>query len=106
MQPREVSKYAKLIDVFPTATSLAKIDYDNYTLGRDLLDSATTNTAAFVYLQNKGEKAVGLLKDGYYLEKTNSSKKISLFSLETNSIENITLKKPEIAMAMDSLLSG
>ncbi len=106
VQPREVSKYAKLIDVFPTATSLAKIDYDNYTLGRDLLDSATTNTAAFVYLQNKGEKAVGLLKDGYYLEKTNSSKKISLFSLETNSIENITLKKPEIAMAMDSLLSG
>ena len=106
VQPREVSKYAKLIDVFPTATSLAKIDYDNYTLGRDLLDSATTNTAAFVYLQNKGEKAVGLLKDGYYLEKTNSSKKISLFSLETNSIENIKLEKPEIAMAMDSLLSG
>jgi len=105
-QPREVTKYAKLIDIFPTATSLAKIDYDNYTLGRDLLDSATTNTAAFVYLQNKGEKAVGLLKDGYYLEKTNSSKKISLFSLETNSIENIKLEKPEIAMAMDSLLSG
>ena len=105
-QPREVTKYAKLIDIFPTATSLAKIDYDNYTLGRDLLDSATTNTAAFVYLENKGEKAVGLLKDGYYLEKTNSSKKISLFSLETNSIENIKLEKPEIAMAMDSLLSG
>ena len=105
-QPREVTKYAKLIDIFPTATSLAKIDYDNYTLGRDLLDSATTNTAAFVYLENKGEKAVGLLKDGYYLEKTNSSKKISLFSLETNKVKNIKLEKPEIAMAMDSLLSG
>ncbi len=105
-QPKEITKYAKLIDIFPTATSLAKIDYDNYTLGRDLLDSTSTDTAAFVYLQNKGEKVVGLLKDGYYLEKTNSSEKTSLFSLETNNIKDIKLEKPEIAKAMDSLLSA
>ena len=105
-QPKEITKYAKLIDIFPTATSMAKIDYDDYTLGRDLLDSTSTDTAAFVYLQNKGEKVVGLLKDGYYLEKTKSSEKISLFSLETNNIKDIKLEKPEIAKAMDSLLSG
>ncbi|EAR12682.1 sulfatase family protein [Polaribacter irgensii 23-P] len=105
-KPQKITKYAKLIDVFPTVTSLAKINYDNYTLGQDLLDSMTNNTAAFVYLQNKGEKAVGLLKDGYYLEKTNSSKKSSLFSLETNKVKNIKLEKPEIAQAMDSLLSA
>ncbi|MEJ6674987.1 MAG: hypothetical protein QNK88_05715, partial [Polaribacter sp.] len=43
---------------------------------------------------------------GYYLEKTNSSEKTSLFSLETNNIKDIKLEKPEIAKAMDSLLSA
>lgn len=100
------NKYAKLIDVFPTTTSLAKVDYTNYTLGRDLLDSTTTNTAAFVYIQSKGEKAVGLIKDGFYYEKTNISKKTSLFSLQTKTIKDIKLEKPIITEQMDSLLSA
>ena len=106
IKPQVVDTYAKLIDVFPTATSLAKVDYTNYTLGRDLLDSTTVNTAAFVYIQSKGEKAVGLLKDGYYYEKTNMSKKAGLFSLETNTIKDIKLENPDITQRMDSLLSA
>ncbi|MDP5106949.1 MAG: sulfatase-like hydrolase/transferase [Polaribacter sp.] len=101
-----VDKYAKLIDIFPTATSLAKIDYTNYTLGRDLLDSTAINTAAFVYIQSKGEKAVGVIQDGYYYEKTNISKKASLFSLEKNAIKDIQFEKPAITKKMDSLLSA
>ncbi|SDR81355.1 Phosphoglycerol transferase MdoB [Polaribacter sp. KT25b] len=106
IKPQVVDKYAKLIDIFPTATSLAKVDYTNYTLGRDLLDSTTVNTAAFVYIQSKGEKAVGLIKDGYYYEKTNISKKASLFSLDVNKIKDIKLEKPAITTKMDSLLSA
>ncbi|MEN8777075.1 MAG: sulfatase-like hydrolase/transferase [Polaribacter sp.] len=106
VESKVVNKYAKLVDVFPTATSIAKVDYNNYTLGRDLLDSTTINTAAFVYIQNKGEKAVGLIKDGYYYEKTNTSKKSSLFSLENLKIKDIKLEKPEVSSKMDSLLSG
>ena len=106
VEPKIIDKYAKLIDIFPTATSLAKIDFTNYTLGRDLLDSTTINTAAFVYTQSKGEKAVGLIKDGFYYEKTNISKKASLFSLQTNKIEDIKLDKPNITQQMDSLLSA
>ena len=68
-QPKEITKFAKLIDIFPTATSLAKIEYTNYILGRNLLDSTLISTAAFVYFQNKDEKVVRLLKDNYYLEK-------------------------------------
>ena len=106
IKPQVINKHAKLIDIFPTATSLAKIDYTNYTLGRDLLDSTTTNTAAFVYTQNKGEKAVGLIKDGFYFEKTNISKKASLFSLKTDGINDIKLDKPNVTQQMDSLLSA
>ena len=106
VKPQIVHKYAKLIDVFPTATSLAKIDYINYTLGRDLLDSTTVNTAAFVYIQNKGEKAVGIIKDGYYYEKTNISKKASLFSLNDANIKDIKNDENQITESLDSLLSA
>ncbi len=106
IKPQEINKYAKLIDIFPTAASLAKIDYTNYTLGRDLLDSTTKNTAAFVYIQSKGEKAVGIIKDSFYYEKTNISKKAGLYSLQTNTIQDIKFDKPVIAKQMDSLLSA
>ena len=106
IEPQVVDKYAKLIDVFPTATSLAKIEYTNYTLGRDLLDSTNTDTAAFVYVQSKGEKGVGLLKDNFYYEKTNISKKTSLYRLDTNTIKDIKLENPRITQQMDSLLSA
>ena len=106
VESKVVNKFAKLVDIFPTATSIAKVDYNNYTLGRNLLDSTTINTAAFVYIQNKGEKAVGLIKDGYYYEKTNTSKKASLFSLENLKIKDIKLEKPEVSSKMESLLSG
>ena len=105
-QPKEITKYAKLIDIFPTATSLAKVNYTNYTLGRDLLDSTSNSTAAFVYMQSKGEKAVGVLKDNFYYETTNISKKTGLYNLQANTVKDIQLDNPAIAKEMDSLLSA
>ena len=104
IKPQIIDKYAKLIDVFPTATSLAKMNYTNYTLGRDLLDSTSNNTAAFVYIQSKGEKAVGLLKDNFYYEKTNNSKKTGLYSLKQ--IHKDIKAEANDAKEMDSLLSA
>ncbi len=104
--PATINKYAKLVDVFPTATSIAKINYTNYTLGRNLLDSTYTNTSAFVYIQNKGEKAVGVIKDGYYYEKTNSSKTVKLYHLETGIKKDFKEELPEKAQNLDSLLEG
>ena len=106
IKPQIVDKYAKLIDIFPTAASLAKVDYINYTLGRNLMDSTTTNTAAFIYTQNKGERAVGLIKDGFYFEKTNISKKAALYSLNRNTYEDIKAIKLDVSEKMDSLLSA
>jgi phosphoglycerol transferase MdoB-like AlkP superfamily enzyme len=106
VNPQVLDKYAKLIDIFPTATNLAKIDHTNYTLGRDLLDSTITNTAAFVYLQTKGEKAVGLIQDNYYYEKTTVSKKVRLYNLSAEGIVDIKEQQPTISQRMDSLLSA
>ncbi len=106
VKPQIVDKYAKLVDVFPTTTSIAKIDYTNYTLGSDLLDSTYTDTAAFVYIQSKGERAVGVIKDNYYYEKTNITKKAGLYSLDVDKVIDIQKEYPSITQKLDSLLSA
>ena len=69
-----------------------------------MLDSTTTNTAAFIYTQNKGEGAIGLIKDGFYYEKTNKTKKAALYGLNTNTYEDIKANKLDVSEKMDSLL--
>ena len=71
-----------------------------------LLNSTAANTAAFIYTQNKGEGAVGLIKDEYYYEKTNRSKKAALYSLNHNSYRDIKSNKLDVTKKMDSLLSA
>jgi len=104
--PKEITKKGKLIDLFPTVTSLAKLNYTNYTLGIDLLDSLNTNTTAFLYLSINGEPATGLLQNNYYYTKTNLSKETSLYDLNADKIEDIKTNYPSVSQQMDSLLSA
>ena len=104
--PKEILNYGKLIDLFPTVTSLAKIKYTNYTLGIDLLDTLRTNTTAFLHLNVKGEPAVGMLQNNFYMTKTTHSQEIALYDLNAATIAEVTVKYPEIAKQMDSLVSG
>jgi hypothetical protein len=92
------------VNVFPTATILPKISHTNFTLRIDLLDTSSINIAAFVYIGSKGEKVICIIKDGFYYEKNNTSKKTGLYSLQATTVENIQYHKPAIAKQMDSLL--
>jgi phosphoglycerol transferase MdoB-like AlkP superfamily enzyme len=104
--PKEINKFGKLVDLFPTVTSLAKINYTNYTLGSDLLDSTYTNTAGFLYLSIKGEPAVSLLQNDFYYTKTSVSKQTSLYDLTSKKIEDVKREYPETSRKMDSLLTA
>ena len=101
-----ISKNGKLIDLFPTVASLAKINHTNYTLGNNLLDSIPNKTASFVYLQINGEPAAGLIQDSLYYSKTNISKTTGLYNLNTKEIIDIKKENPSVANKMDSLLSA
>lgn len=103
---KTIIKNAKLIDLFPTMASLAKVNHTNYTLGNNLLDSIPNTTASFVCININGEPAVGLLQDSLYYSKTNLSKKTSLYNLKTKELKDIKAKNPLIAKKMDSLLSA
>ncbi|AUC84480.1 sulfatase [Polaribacter sp. ALD11] len=104
--PKILHKNGKLIDLFPTVISLAKINHTNYTLGNDLLDVNYTNSVSFVYLGINGEPAVGLLKDSLYYSKTNVTKTIGLYNLNEKDLIDLKAKYPIRAKEMDSLLEG
>ena len=62
-EPKIISKFTKIVDIVPTAASLANINYTNYTLGSNALDSVQSTDFAFIYKMINGEPAIGLLKE-------------------------------------------
>ncbi|ANI87848.1 hypothetical protein A9P82_00040 [Arachidicoccus ginsenosidimutans] len=68
LKPRQTSTFASQIDIFPTVAGLAKINYTNTTLGRDLfsneLKNDSTKAAAFIY--NPMMNFIGIVKDSVF----------------------------------------
>ena len=107
VKPDVISKNGKLVDLFPTVMSLIKMNYTNYTLGRDLLDETNyKNASSFVYLKMKGEPTTGIIQDSLYYYKTNISKINGLYNLKANKLKDLKVEYPEQTSAMDSLLSA
>lgn len=106
LKPKTSTKNGKLIDLFPTLASLAKINHTNYTLGNNLLDSTNTKNVSFVHLKINGEPAVGLIKDNLYYSKTTITNTTEMYNLKEKELSNIKNENPKIAQEMDSLLNA
>jgi phosphoglycerol transferase MdoB-like AlkP superfamily enzyme len=106
IQPKKIERNGNLIDLFPTAASLAKINHTNYTLGVNLLDSSSTQSSSFVYLKINGEPAVGLIQDSLYFSKTTISKTTKLYNLKTSDLKDIQNENPFRAREMERLLEA
>ncbi|WP_299060044.1 LTA synthase family protein [uncultured Polaribacter sp.] len=106
VKPRVIKKNGKLIDLFPTLISLAKIDHTNYTLGNNLIDSTYTNSNSFIYLGIKGEPAVGIIKDSLYYYKTTVSNTNGLYSLKEKALNDLKEDLPVKTKELDSLLNA
>ncbi|MDE1192253.1 MAG: sulfatase-like hydrolase/transferase [Arachidicoccus sp.] len=68
LKPEQINTYASQTDIFPTVAGLAKINYTNTTLGRDLFSPEfyknANNAAAFIYNPMMG--AIGIVKDSLF----------------------------------------
>lgn len=106
VKPQVISNFSKLVDIIPTAASLAKINYTNYTLGSNLLDTTNTKHFSFLYQKINGEPAIGVLQNDFYYTRTNVTKTTNLYSLKNG--DRIDLKKeyPLVTKQLDSLLKG
>ncbi len=101
-----VSKFTNLVDLMPTAASLANIDYTNYTLGSNALDSISENNFAFLYKKINGEPALGLLQNNYYYTRTTVSNTSNLYDFNGKDLTDIKKDHPIVTKQMDSLLRG
>ena len=106
VNPQVFSKFSKLVDILPTAAGLSNINYTNYTLGSNLLDSINTKYFAFLYKKINGEPAIGLLQNDFYYSITNITNTRNLYSLKSEQITDIKKEYPLVAKQMDSLLRG
>ena len=107
VSPKEINSYTKIVDIVPTAASLANINYTNYTLGSNILnDSLKRNNFSFLNKTIKGEPGIVVLKDSLYYEVTLSSNKAELIDLKGNSLDDIKKKYPKKTKELDSLAKG
>ncbi|WP_299157255.1 LTA synthase family protein [uncultured Tenacibaculum sp.] len=107
IKPSKIKKYTNLIDILPTAASLANIEYTNYTLGSNALDKNSNANFAFLYQKIKGEPAITLLKDSLQYSKTIHSNYSHLYNMNTDK-EKVDIKKnyPNLYKKMDSLTNA
>ena len=106
VKKQQISSYKKLADLVPTAASLANINYTNYTLGSNALDSITGSDFAFLYKKINGEPAIGLLKDDYYYTLTTVTNAASLYNFKSKDLTDIKKDHPNVTKQMDSLIRG
>lgn len=86
LKPAVDSLPASLIDIMPTAASMAGIDYSNYTLGVDLNDTTLYNKRIAFIKPFKDIPYVGIIDNRYYMEKNLLDNKISVYDLRSDNI--------------------
>lgn len=101
-----ISKFTKLVDLIPTAASLAQIEYTNYTLGSNALDTITRSDFAFLYKKINGEPALGLLQNDFYYTLTTVTNSANLYDFNGSDLTDIKKDHPLVTKQMDSLLRG
>ncbi|WP_240472517.1 LTA synthase family protein [Tenacibaculum ovolyticum] len=106
LKAKKIVKNVNLVDVIPTTMSLMKLNYINYTLGQNALDSLKNDTFSFIYKNIKGEPASGIIKDSLYYYKTVFNNKYQLLNLKNNSLMDISKENKELTKKMDGLLSS
>lgn len=106
ISPKTHNHYAKLVDLMPTAASLANINYTNYTLGNDALNTDADKSFAFLYKTINGEPAVAVLKDDFYYTYATNSKNTNLYSINSGELVDIKNQFPVISKQLDSLVKG
>ena len=104
-KPQQISNYKKLVDVMPTAASLANINYTNYTLGSNALDT-NNNNFAFIYKKMNGEPGMGLLQNNFYYTLTRATNTANLYNFKKKEVIDIKKDHPIVTKQMDSLLRG
>jgi phosphoglycerol transferase MdoB-like AlkP superfamily enzyme len=82
LAPQKRTETVSQIDILPTIAGMMQQPYLNTTLGRDLLDSAKKENAAFIIYHAPGW--IGVVNDNYFFRKNIRIKKEELVAVRNN----------------------
>src|SRR5579871_1605719 len=83
LRPQRISRLCSQVDVLPTLDGLSNINYQNTTLGRDILDTLNSNKA-FSFIYNPDEEYIGVIEGDYFYRRQIKSNKEELVSVVNN----------------------
>ena len=105
--PRKITAATSLLDVFPTIATIAGIEFNNYTLGRDMTKpSRHENNYAFTLRGNMANPKIGVVKDDYYFQMYRNGTGAGLFDLNALDQENLKNEKSKLFYEMKQMAQG
>lgn len=104
LTPQKRTEVVSQIDILPTIAGLVQQPYHNYTLGRDVLDPAKKENAAFIIYHAPGW--IGTVSDEYYYRKNIRMKKDELVPVKNNLPPLTAAQADSVKQHLSNLTSG
>ncbi|WP_423737645.1 LTA synthase family protein [Chitinophaga caseinilytica] len=105
-KPQRISRMSSLLDVYPTVAKMAGVDFTNYTMGVDMLDTTFAGERYAFVVYNRGENYYGLMGKKYFCEIGMDSGKMRLYDLEGDPMKDVSAAQPQIAGELEKLTRG
>jgi phosphoglycerol transferase MdoB-like AlkP superfamily enzyme len=107
LAPARVTHAGSLLDVYPTVAEMVGMPYTNYTLGKNLLDSAGAQERfAFIWYVRGLNGYMGAVNDRYLYEIDIRSDSTGLYDLRADALKNVQAQNPAVSRNMDNLTRG
>jgi phosphoglycerol transferase MdoB-like AlkP superfamily enzyme len=94
------------VDVLPTLAGLCHIPYDNTTLGRDLLDSASYQGRELSFIYDPDQAYIGVVKGDYFYRRGLKTGKEEMVSVVGNEPVPAGMVKGPVGQEMKTLSNG
>ncbi|CAN5232137.1 LTA synthase family protein [soil metagenome] len=104
LPPQQHNKVVSQIDVLPTLAGLLHQTYTNTTLGRDVLNPAATNHAAFIIHHDEGN--IGVVTDDYFFSKNLRINKEEMVSVRSYELPITLQERDSIKTNLSELTSA
>jgi phosphoglycerol transferase MdoB-like AlkP superfamily enzyme len=85
LKAHRIPDFCSQVDVLPTLAGLCNINYQNTTLGRDILDTAHYDSqSAFSFIYNPDEEYIGVIKGNYFYRRQIKGNREEMVSVIAN----------------------
>ena len=83
LKPKRIAEPASQLDIFPSVAYLAKRNFTNSTLGKNLFDT-TINKKRYAFIADPDNRTIGVVSDSFYCGRNLNTNEISFVSVLNN----------------------